>query len=67
MGFNDVASMPSQSSFSTTVPKSCDRSESLRITTCSKTVVAGKQGHAPCILLLLQQCFLRISQISWKK
>ena len=29
-------------------------SEGLVVTTCLNTVVMGKQGHAPCKLLLLQ-------------
>ena len=55
MGFQDVAFMPSQASFSTTFLKKCGRGESLGTTTCLKTVVGGKQGHAPCKILLLQQ------------
>ena len=41
--------------FSTTFLKTCVRGESLRTSTCHKTVVGGKQGHASCIILLLQQ------------
>ena len=55
MGFEDVAFLPSQASFSTTFLKNCGRSVSLGTTTCPKTVVGGKQGHAPSKMPLLQQ------------
>ena len=51
--FQDVAFLPSLASFSTTCKENCGRGESLGITTCLKTVVGGKQGHAPCKVLLL--------------
>ena len=43
MGFQDVELLPS-----TTLLKHCGRGESLETATCPKTVVGGKQGHAPC-------------------
>ena len=59
MGVHDVKFLPffpSRSSLSTsTFLKNCGRGESLRTTTCDKTVVGGKQGHAPCKILPLQQ------------
>ena len=36
------------------------------ITTCLKTVVVGRQRHAPCEILLLQQSPFCVSQISWR-
>ena len=58
MGFHDVVLLPSRASFSTTFLKNCGRGESLVTTTCHKTVVGGRQGHAPCrILLLHKACF----------
>ena len=61
---------PTRASFHTTFPKNCGRSESPRTAICLKTVVGGKQGHAPVkyfaatnplfcvgkILLRLQDC-----------
>ena len=55
MSFLDVAFLPSQGSFSTTFIKNCDRGENLWITAYLKTVVGGKQGHAPCKILLLHE------------
>ena len=52
MGYQDVTSCASSS---TTFPKNSGRGESLGITTHPKTVVGGKQGHAPSKILLLQQ------------
>ena len=44
--------------FSSTFLMNCGRSESLRIVTCLKTVVGGKQGHAPCKMLFVSvECF----------
>ena len=52
MSFQDVAFLPpSRANFSTTFPKNSGRGESLWTTTCHKTVVMGKQGHAPCKIL----------------
>ena len=42
-------------SISTTFHKNCGRDESLRTTTFLKTVVGGKQGHAPCKILSLHE------------
>ena len=55
MGFQDVALLLSGASFPTTFVKNCGRCYGLGTTTCFKTVVGGKQGHAPCKILLLQQ------------
>ena len=63
MGFQDVAFLPSRTSFSTTFLKNCGRGEGFRTTTCHKTVVGGKQGHAACKLFLIQRS-LCDSQIS---
>ena len=51
----DVAFPPSRLSFPATFLKNCGRGESLRTTTCLKTVVGGKQGHATCKIFALQQ------------
>ena len=57
--FQDVAFLPpSRASFCTTVLKNCGRGESLWTTTYNRTVVVGKQGHAPCRICLLQQSLL---------
>ena len=45
MGFQGVAYLSSRASYSTTFLKNCVRGESLRTTTCPKTVVGGKPGH----------------------
>ena len=55
MDFQDVEFLPSRARFSTTFLKNCGRGESLRTTTCPKTVVGGKQSHAPCKILSLKQ------------
>ena len=55
MGVQDVAFLLSRASFVTTFLKDCGRGESLATTTCLNTVVGGKQGHALCKVLLLQQ------------
>ena len=54
MGFLEIAFMPSRASFSTTFLKNCGRCESLWTTTCLKTAVGVKQGHAPCRIPLLK-------------
>ena len=61
MSIKDVTLLPSRASFHTTFLKNCGRSESLGITTCPKTVVGGKQGHAPCKILSLQQSLFYVS------
>ena len=53
IGFQDVAFLPSRTSFPPYFLKNCGRGESLRITTCPKTVIGGKQGHAHCRILML--------------
>ena len=55
MSFQDVAFLPSKASFSSTFLRNNGRGEGFCITRCAKTVVGGKQGHAPCRILLLQQ------------
>ena len=55
MGFGDVVFLPSRASFCITFLKNCGRGEGLMATTCLRTVVGGKQGLAPCDILLLQQ------------
>ena len=54
-GFQDVAFLPSGASFSAIFLKNCGGGESLRSTTCLKTVVRSKQGHAPCKMLLFHK------------
>ena len=50
MSFQDVTFLPSRASF---------------FTTCRKTVVGGKKGHAPCKALLFHEASFCIRQISW--
>ena len=63
VGFQDAVFTP-KLALHTTFPKNCGRGESLGNTTCPKTVVAGKHGHAPCEISLLQQSWIQI-RISW--
>ena len=51
MGFQDVVSLPSPANFTTS---------------CLKTVVFGKQGHAICKIISLQQIVFCVSEISWR-
>ena len=55
MDIHDVALLPSTASFPTTFHNNSGRYKSHRTTTCLKTVVGGKQWHAACKILLLQQ------------
>ena len=55
MGFLDVALLPSRAGYSTAFVEDCGRGEYLGTTTCLRTVVGGKQGHAPCQIRTLQQ------------
>ena len=58
MGFQAMAFLSSQTSFYTTFIEHCGRCDSHRTTTCLKTVVGGKQGHATYkVLLLHEACF----------
>ena len=57
MSFLDVAFLPSLASFSTTFHKNCGKGDSLRTTSCLRTVVEAKQGHAPYKILLLHKAF----------
>ena len=47
MGFQDVAFLPNRSSFATMFPQNCCRGESLRTTTCLKTVFGVSKGMLP--------------------
>ena len=57
MGFQDVAFLPSRAHFATTFLEYCGRGYGLGTTTCLKTMIGGKQGYAPCKVLLLSQVF----------
>ena len=61
MGFQDVAFLSSRASCFTTFLKYCGRRIGLGTTTCLKTVVGGKQGHAPCKILLLHKASFCVS------
>ena len=61
MVFQDVAFLPSRASFYIRFLISCGRCEGLGTTKCRKTVVVGKQGHAPCKILLLPQSLFFMS------
>ena len=50
-----------RASFSTTCLKNCGKGECLGTTTCLMTVAGGKQGHAPCRMLPLQQILFFVS------
>ena len=52
LGFQDVAFLPLQASFSTTFHDNCCRSESFGTST-GLNVVGGKQWHTPCKMRLL--------------
>ena len=72
MGYLDVAFLPFRACFPTIFLTNCGMGESLGTTTCPKTVVGGKQGHAPCKILSLQQSlflcqlnFMEIIRLSW--
>ena len=57
MNFHDVAFLLSGPIISTTIPKYCNRGESLITNTCSKNVDGGRQGHATCRTFLLKKNF----------
>ena len=61
MGFQDVAFLPSRASYSSTFLNNCGRGKSLGNTTCLKTAVGCKQGHAPCKIFSLQQNLFVVS------
>ena len=67
IGFLNVLCLLSRASFSTIFNNNCGRDEILGTTTCHKSVVGGKQGHAPCKIQLLQQilflCQLHLIEI----
>ena len=66
MSFQDVAFLSSQASFSTTFLKNCGSGECLWTTTCLKTMVEGKQGHACCKILSLHEAPFCVNQILWR-
>ena len=55
MGFHNVTFLLSEASFSATFLNNCGRGESLRTTTCLRSLVGCRQGHDPCEILLLKQ------------
>ena len=55
MDIQDVPFLPSGASSSNTYLRTCGGGESLRTTTCPKTVAGVNQEHAPGKILLLQQ------------
>ena len=61
MDFLDLAFLPSRASFHTTFLRNCGRGDCLRTATCLSTLFGGKQGHAPCRILLLQQILFFVS------
>ena len=64
MSVQDAVFLPSRTSFSNTFLKNCGRDKSLGTTTCPKTVVGGKQGHATCNIPLLQQSLFLSAEIN---
>ena len=61
MDFWDVSLLPSRATFYTTFLNNCGGGECLRTTAYPRTVVVGKQWHAPCKILLLQQRLFLVS------
>ena len=61
MDFQDVVFLPSQATFYTTFLTNCGRGESPGTTTRLKTVVGGKQGHAPCRMISLHKASFCVS------
>ena len=55
MGFQDVVFLSPEVVFPPHFLKNFSKGECLRPTTCLRTVVGGRQGYAPCNILLLQQ------------
>ena len=47
MGFQNVAYLPSRANSSTTFLTICGRGESLRTTTCPKTMIGASKGMLP--------------------
>ena len=65
MGFQHVALQPSQASIYTTFLKKCGRGYGLGTTMYPRTVVGGKQAHAPCKIFFLRQLdFMEIIRLS---
>ena len=54
MGLQDVAFLPFQTSCYTTFLMNCGKGEILTTATYVRDLIVGKQGHAPCKILLLQ-------------
>ena len=48
IGFQDVAFLPPELVFLHHIKKNCGKGECLWTTTCLKSVVCDKHGHAPC-------------------
>ena len=63
MGFRDLAILPSSASISITFLKNCGICESLRTTTCPKTVVGVSKGMLPVRYFAPQGLFLYQSNI----
>ena len=63
MSFQDVSFLSSRATFSATFLKHCGKGERLGTTTYLETMVGGKQGHAPCIVLLPHKASFCIGQI----
>ena len=61
MGFQDVVFLPIRASFFTTFLRNCGSGDSIRTTTCHKTVVGGKQGNAAYKIFLLQRSLFFVS------
>ena len=55
MGFPDVTFLPTPTRIYTMFFTNRGRGEGLGTTKCLRTVVGGKQGHAPCRILSSQQ------------
>ena len=54
MGFQDVHFLTSSASFYATCLKTCGGGEGLGSSVCLRTVVGGRQGHAPCEIFFIQ-------------
>ena len=61
MGIHDAAFLPSRATMSTTFHKSCGRGESLRTTTCPKTVVGVSKGMLPAKYVNSNNAYFSVS------
>ena len=61
MVFLDAAFFSYHASFFTIFLENCGRGESLRTSTCHRSVSGGMQGYAPCKMHLLQQNLFFVS------